>query len=367
MIFVKDMAKDNSGFPVLNSDVKRWEGACVGPTNLKNCEPNFHAFSQEDDSLLDLVPPSVMRQLKDKSNWSNRLLAANEIERILKQPSTAITNDKLKVVVDLIMTSVGDSQFKVSQKGLQVMVQLVSIIGKRIVPFLPILTPKILVKMSSTKGDLKKRGMALFQTLVEVVGPNKVAYEVCSCGIIHKTSRVREESINVIILSLLLSGSSRMHYPAVARDLVVCMADTKPKVRQAAFEAIALLTSKLDENEFEEVVALVADVHSRYATQQPSNITLMDAYYARLERHVLPSLNEQGLVQYSVIPVGSDGSVSANNSHYVGADVDWIVTPLVMTSQGQTHPLSPPSFRPYRSAGKRPWETEEHFEVNIEF
>ena len=374
MIFIKDMAKDNPVFPVLNGDVKHWEGACVGPANLTNCEPNFHAFAQED-TFMDLVPPSVMTQLKDKSNWSNRLSAANEIERILKQPSTAITNDNLTFVVELILTSMSDSQSKVSQKGLQVMVQLVSIVGKRILPFLPALTAKILVKMGSNKGDLKKFGMALFNVLMEAVGPAKVIVEVSSCGLTHKTSRVREEAVNVMILALLHRQNSGMHLPSVARELVVYMADAKPKVRQAAFEAMALLTSKLDDIEFNQVVALVGDVHTRHKLQHSSDLCLMDAYYARLERHSIPTLDEHGMVQYSVMPVSSDGAVSQTTSQHTGADVDWIVAPLKSTTTSHSQPVevgsyskatqrpSSPSFRPYRSAGKRPWETEGQSEV----
>ena len=369
------MAKDNSSFPVLNGDVKHWEGACVGPTSITNCEPNFTAFTQDESGLLDLVPPSVMTNMKDKSNWSNRLSAANEIERILKQPSTAITTDSLKKVVELILTSMGDTQFKVSQKGLQVMVQLIAIVGKRILPFLPALTPKVLTKMSSTKGDLKKLGMELFTVLMKTVGPAKVITEVSSCGLAHKTSRVREESINVVILGLLFSQTCSLPLRSVARELVPRMVDTKPKVRQAAFEAIALLTSKLDDSEFEQVIILVGEVHTRYKSQHLSDLSLMDAYYARLERHSVPSLDEQGRVQYSVAPINPDGSISQNSLYQTGADVDWIIAPLlstgsspqalgaVVSGRSSQRPSSPPSFRPYRSAGKRPWEVEDQSEV----
>jgi len=378
MIFVRNMAKDNSSYPVLNNDVKHWEGACVGPTSITNCEPNFHAFSQNDSTLLDLVPPSVMTNMKDKSNWSNRLSAANEIERILKQPSTAITTENLKNVVDLILTSMGDTQSKVSQKGLQVMIQLVTIVGKRISPYLPALTQKVLTKMSSTKGDLKKLGVELFTVLMEAVGPAKVITEVSSCGLAHKTSRVREESINVVILGLLFSQSTRLHLPSVARELVPRMTDTKPKVRQAAFEAIALLTSKLDDSEFEQLVILIGEAHTRNKPQHLSDLSLMDAYHARLERHSIPALDAQGRLQYSVAPINPDGSISQSSPYHTGADVDWIVAPLlttvsspqalgetVLSGRGSQRPPSPPSFRPYRSAGKRPWEVEDHNEVIV--
>lgn len=386
MISMQDMAKDNLGFPVLNSsDVQHWNRtACVGPANVKNGETNYHAFarsSSEEEMYLDIVPPSVVTMLNDKSNWSNRLSAASDIERILKQPSTAISNKNLKSVTDLISTSMSDPQLKVSQKGLQLMQQLIAIVGKRISPFVPTLTVKILVKMGSNKGDLRRSGMHLFKVLMEAVGPMKVVSEVANSGLRYKTSRVREEAINVIISALILYDNGGLQLLPIAKEVVICLTDGKPKVRQAAFEAIALLASKLVESEFSQVIGMISNLHKRNESMQEEglcDLNIMDAYHARLERHSIPTLDDEGTVRYSVVVLSPGRTGVQETLVYTGADIDWIMAATVpalthqpsvessalVQGKGTQRPNSP-SFRPYRSAGKRPWETDIKTEVIV--
>ena len=377
-----------SGFgTVKDSEPGKWnKTARVGPESHKNGEIDFHAFSLSptmEEMYLEFIPPSVAKMLNDKSNWNNRLSAVGDIEKSLKQMSTVLSDADLKHIVDLVAISVNDSQSKVSQKGLQVMEYLAMLVGKRLVPYLGSLTMKILTKVSSNKGNLKKAGMSLFKMLMDTIGPMQILKEVVNCGLRYKTARIREEAINVIISALLYYKNGGIQLLPLAKELISCMMDSKAKVRQASFEAMALITRRSEGSvEFEEVIEMVANAHRAVESRkshEESGLSLMDAFQSRLARELYPRLDENGLVQYSV-------SVLRSSSELLGPDVDWICAgtiPGASTGHLQSASKSPPlqvaqnppqpqhsaapmeaAFRPYRSAGKRPWETENKAEVN---
>lgn len=378
-----------------DSKLGKWDRtASVGPESAKTGETDFNAFSLSpvEEVYLEFIPSSVVAMLNDKSNLNNRLAAIGSIERTLKQTSSVLSDKDLKYVVDLISISVNDSQSKLSQKALQVMEYVVNLVGKRLTPYVAGLTPKVLTKVSSNKGNLKKAGMSLFKALMSATGPMLVLNEIMNSGLRYKTSRVREESINVIISAILHFENGEIQVIPIARELLPSMIDSKAKVRQASFEAVALISSRYVD-QLDEVVTIIATLHkASERTNKENGLSLMDAYHSRLARNAIPKLDENGLVQYSV-PI-----LKASQELYSGPDVDWIhagststggVTATTVSGRGPTvlnysqvnsqppPPQSsnilesdPPStFRPYRSAGKRPWETENKQEVGstVEF
>lgn len=358
------------------SNAGRWKkAATVGPESIKTGETDFNAFSPEEELFLEFVPTSVINMLKDKSSWNNRLAAVGEIDKMLRT-SSGLSHTDLKSIVDLILVAVNDSQSKVSQKGLQVMEYLVTLVGKGITPYLPSLTPKVLIKIGSNKANLKIAGMKLFKTLMGEIGPMVVLSEVANSGLKYKTSRVREESVNVIISGLIHYENGGLQLLPIAMALIPCMADGKAKVRQASFEALSLVTSRLEENELSDVITSVISTDKEYQSKNENAPSLTDAFQSRLARRVFPKLDEHGLIQYS-IPVLKTSSEAL----YTGPDVDWISAAVTSTgsTQLQMDSIFPPqlasgpssaassgppsTFRPYRSAGKRPWETDNKQEV----
>ena len=387
-VATKDMSEDLSSAMKDSRDPKLggWgRAACVGPESAKTGETDFNAFSLSpvEEVYLELIPSSVVAMLNDKSNLNNRLTAIGSVERTLKQTSSVLSDKDLKYVVDLISISVNDSQSKLSQKAMQVMEYVVNLVGKRITPYVAGLTPKILTKVSSNKGNLKKAGMSLFKVLMSATGPMLVLNEIVDNGLRYKTSRVREESINVIISAILHFENGEIQLIPIAREVIPSIIDGKAKVRQAGFEAVALISSRLVD-QLDEVVTIIATLYKENErTSKEDVLSLMDAYQSRLARNAIPKLDENGLVQYSV-PILKDQEL------YSGPDVDWIqhgftstgAVTAVASGRGGTDlkysqvnsqfpPQSsnimesdPPStFRPYRSAGKRPWETENKQEV----
>lgn len=351
--------------------------ACVAPESPKNVETNFHAFSSDSETKkMDLVPLSVVDMLSDKSDWNKRMLAICDIQSILKQSSDSeISPGNLREVVKLVTISINDSQSKISLRGLQVLEFLVNLVGKRIFPHMSNLTFKILTKIGSNRGDLKKAGMSVFKALMEACGPMQLFTEITRHDYKNR-NRVREEAVNVIISIVIYYENKGIDLVQIADKVVSFLTDSKAKVRQAAFEALALVSKNLEEKDLGIVVEKIAHLKP----QTYNGFCVMDAFYARLARESFPSIDKNGLVQHSV-PVMNPGSQVT----YTGADVDWITAPSAYPNHSQLEsgpsvppppptnlPTNPPAdpilpggtsqsmtFRPYRSAGKRPWETDE--------
>ena len=375
----KDVSEDFSSCAVVtdSGEVGKWNrGVCVGPENTRNKDTDFHAFSlsPEEELYLEFIPNSVAKKLVDKTNWNDRLWAIGEIERILTQASSnAMSDSDLNSIVGLILTSVGDSQLAVSHKGVQVLEVLVQLVRKRILPHLAAISSKLLSRLGSNRRNMKIKGtiMSLFKALMDATGPMTVLNNVSNHGLQNKNSRIREESVNVVIIALLHYQNGEIRLLNVARDIVQSMQDSRARVRQAAFEAIALISSQLMESDLRRIISMVVEMHrstlsSRSNAPQNGDVNLVDAFQARIARKLVPKLDNQELVQYSIHVLKPSVEVL-----YSGPDVDWISAgsggsasmqlqvdsnsppqPSSQSSQLSTVVPPPSSFRPYRSAGE---------------
>ena len=378
-------------------EVGKWsKRVCVGPESTRNKGTDFNAFSlsPEEHLYLESIPCVLAARLKSKADPNDKLTIINELEGLLLQSAmSGISDADVNPVVEQILTVVGDSQLTVSQKGVQVMEMFVGLVGKRISPHLASISLKLLSRLGSNRKNVKIKSaiMSLFRALMEAVGPMTVLNMVSSQGLQNRNSRIREESVNVFIIALLHYQKKEIQLLHVAKDIVRSMADSKARVRQAAFEAIALISSQLLESDLRRIISMVVEVHrssqssqSNRLNPQNDNLNLVDAFQARNARKLVPKLDSQGLVQYSVSVLKPSVEVL-----YSGPDVDWISAgsgssasmqlqvdsnspPQPSSSQGSSsqgsshlNTVAPPpsSFRPYRSAGKRPWETDGKQEV----
>lgn len=363
---------------VVLDDSLEWERSSVAPESSLSDDTDYFAFSRgsEEELYLGLFPKYVVNLLHDSASWKNRVSGVAKIQSVVDSVSDKTRLEKnLPLVLQLLSTPMGDSHFKVLQMGLELIECLVKKVGKSIQPHLPTLVKSVMPKIGSNKFVLKQAGMRVMLELMNVCRPEPVVMEVANFGLRHKTSRVREESINVIIAALLTFSGSEFHFNLIVRDLCPCMSDSKPKVRQASFEAMTLLCH-LEDTNLKEVVSNLASFHRGSSDKSPRSqkpmdnglvsdeMSLMDAFYTRISRKLLPTMNEAGLVQHG-LQVVNDKLPAAT-----GSDVAWIlsagesrsrakVSANGLDSSGHFQP-GESMFRPKLSAGKRlPWEKDQ--------
>ena len=348
-------------------EAKDWNGSVVAPENALNGTTDFSAFSPKQEELyLGLFPNWMVNMMQDKCNWKNRVSGISRIQSVIDSvPDNSLRCSDLAKVLEFVSSPMNDTHFKVNQMGLELLESFVRKVGKRIKPQITTLVTSILVKMGTNKYVIKQAGLRVLTELMRSSGPQLVVREIINCGLHHKTSRVREESINTITAALLTFPSSEFHVMSLARDLAPSMVDNKPKVRQASFECMALVCTRMERTDLKDVVSIIVAV-----TDAKTGASAMDAFHVRASRGCLPKLNADGLVEHAIPAVNCKLT-----SPYIGADVDWILSAggnkvqsngdasktqqSMYSNQRKTSVGNggAPVFRPYRSAGKRlPWE-----------
>jgi len=366
--------------------------ADVSPEDLKQ-DVNYAAFQDEGHTTRDIFPANVMSLLEDRSNWKNRESGITDILKSVREVKEAsLLQANSEALLSILTNCLNDSHFKIVLHAHEVLEEIISKIGPAVTHSLKPLVGCLVSKMGDNKFVTKQASMKIFMQLMQLLKPHPVVSEVLACGLRHKISRVREEAINIVIASLLTFPRTEFDLLLLAKEIAPCLVDNKQRVRQASLEVFALLAHSLGKGHVQPLVSAVASVERSYFGKELQDDGKVDngtslqgvmvAFQARLARRQLARLNGDGLVVHAVSVTGSSrGSVP-----YSGADVDWILaagnsgisscTPSAVrrrssllselqndpsganTSQGIT-PV--PTFRPYRSAGKRlPWEIDSH-------
>ena len=105
--------------------------------------------------------------------------------------------------------------------------------------------------------------------LMQILKPHQVVTEVLSCGLQHKISRVHEETINVVIASLLTFPRTEFDLLTLAKKVAPCLVDNKQCVRQASLEVFVLLAHYLGKGHLQPLVSAVVSVKQSYFGKEP--------------------------------------------------------------------------------------------------
>ncbi|XP_028409704.1 TOG array regulator of axonemal microtubules protein 1-like isoform X3 [Dendronephthya gigantea] len=305
------------------------------------------------------IPPGIMGKFKD-TDWRLKVIGIEELQAWLDNGTNLeILLPHLQHFISVLKELVNDSNFKVNLSCLQLFGAIIDKLGAKVEPVLEILVNVLCSKLGDNKNVMKQTNMQVFKKLMQNVSPKRVL-EVLKGNIKHRNSRVREETLNVIIASLLTFPSNTFDLPQLTNDIAPALLDPKSRVRHAALEAFAVISQLMGRSNLQPLVSSVDNIELNMGGDG-----VMAAVQARFARRQLPKLNMDGLVEYAV-PLPSSGSAKVNaNMSPRGADVEWILAAGV-SSDGPLSARSTPglsdsaSSSPHRhlSAGKSrlPWE-----------
>lgn len=126
--------------------------------------------------------------------------------------------------------------------------------------------------------------------LMGVVPPERVLPPLLAY-LQHSNSHIREMAINVLIQTLLSTPSQPLElYRSAFQALSIALADGKPKVKQAALEAMAVLHEAAGASSFSLLMG-EASLGDERAAQIEERI--------RQGRSALPTLSAEGLVEFT--------------------------------------------------------------------
>lgn len=278
------------------------------------CESTVDADLNEE-----YLPSGVMRKLKDP-DWRLKEKGIEELriwlERVM-EPVQLLPH--LEHFVGVLKELLGDSNFKVNLTSLQLVGTMIDKLGTNIEPILEPLVSALANKLGDNKNVMKQTNMQVFKKLMQNLSPKQVL-KVLKVNIKHRNSRVREETLNVIIAALLTFPSNEFDLPELTSNVAPALIDPKRRVRHAALEAFAVISQAMGPCNLHPLVSTVDNIEL-----QMGGDGVMAAVQARFARRQLPKLNSDGLVEYAM-PLPSAGSAKVNvNMSPRGADVEWIL------------------------------------------
>ena len=217
----------------------------------------------------------------------------------------------------------------------------------------------LIPRMSDPNKMVRKAVVQMVMRLMQATSP-VVVIGMMSDNVRHKSPRVRQLTVDIVTAALLTRPRNEFNLPALCAVAVPALADPKKGVRHAAMECVAVIAQALGAGKLQPLMTELAVLEAA----EPRCEGATAAVQARLARRQLPSVADDGLVDYAVLASGRGSST--------GADVDWVkggssyaVDSPVRSDSFEVKPrsTSPPPSRTYggvsaKSLSKLPWERE---------
>ncbi|CAD5121386.1 unnamed protein product [Dimorphilus gyrociliatus] len=161
--------------------------------------------------------------------------------------------------------------------------------------------PDALMKISIMKG---------FITLMHALTP-KIVVPFLADNLRHKNHKIRQETLNVIIATVLRFPSNDLNLGGICQLIAHTLVDPKKQVRLASLECFSSIAQSMGAGRREPLANAVDSVEL-----SSNGEGALAAVQARLARRLLPKINTNGLVEYAT-PL-------SNRNSFQGVDIDWI-------------------------------------------
>lgn len=343
--------------------------------------PNTNRAQYVESYEFGFIPVHVMADINDQDNFKNRAKGVEELRSRLQDMSSAdVTYTLLPHMMPFISflnNLLDDSNFKITTVTLEILCTLVEKLGQNVRQYLKPLSNALAKRMGDNKIVVRQSVMKVAMKMMQSYSAKPVLSVICE-NLQHKNSRVRQETINIVIAALLKFPSYDFDLPKICHVMAPTLTDSKRQVRQAALECLAVIAQTMGAGRLQPLVHAVDAVELRTEGEG-----VMVAVQARLARRQLPKLGSDGLVEYAILVPSSASSRSI--AQVQGADMDWMLSvggasssrlarsdtmelESVTSSARSTPSAGMPEgggstpARPFRSAGrgrnKLPWEEE---------
>ncbi|XP_040267579.1 TOG array regulator of axonemal microtubules protein 1 isoform X2 [Bufo bufo] len=364
--------QDNSYCDLSNEPVIQRSNSLSRPHSRTRNSAVFTSHPQDktyislSDSNLScgVIPKELQSRLLDLKDYKSRTRAIEELKYLIQGCDfSSVSYSNMVGFISFLCTLLDDSNFTVVLVTLDVLNCFVLNLGQGVKEFLRPIVSSTVKLLGDGKITVKQEYMKIYMRLMKVAGPYTVLTVLLE-NLKHKNSRVREEVVNICIVSLLTYPSEDFNLPFLACEIAPCLIDSKRRVRHATLEAFAVLAASMGTGK-SSLFKAVDEVEL-----QENGDGLMNAVNARLARKTLPRITPQGLVEYA-LPFPSSAQTRGTH-HLPGADTDWLLTGNRVQSghyQAADHggrggvPHIDPVARRMLSAGKGknkfPWESQD--------
>lgn len=221
----------------------------------------------------------------------SRLALGDALLNFLGNNVNSIECSDIGQFIDKLVPWLTCSNFKVAQKGLEIMTALVERMKNDFKPYVPTVCPAVVDRLGDSHESVREKAQAVLMTLLEkeVLTPQQL-FDRLGYSFSHKNSKVREEIMICLINTINLYGSNSIALSKLTPHLVKLLADQNIHVREQAFSTLIEMYRHVGDR-------LRSDIQKKYAsTINPSRLAPLMTKMEELRDSgaVLPTSNTEG-------------------------------------------------------------------------
>lgn len=221
----------------------------------------------------------------------SRLALGDALLNYLGNNINSIECNDIGQFIDKLVPWLTCSNFKVAQKGLEIMTALIERMKNDFKPYVPTVCPAIVDRLGDGHESVREKAQAVLMIILEkeVLTPQQL-FDRLNCSFTHKNFKVREEIMICLINTVNLYGSNSIGLSKLTPHLVKLLADQNIHVREQAFNTLIEIYRHVGDR-------LRLDIQKKYAsTINPSRLAPLMAKMEELRDSgaVLPTSNTEG-------------------------------------------------------------------------
>lgn len=200
-----------------------------------------------------------------QTDWKTRSEGCEQLRALVKSLHDATPLlPYLPNFLSLLDSLIDDNNFRISMTVLDIFRLLIDILQTNLPTYLRQIVHSVVKHVGDSKVVVRMENMRVFQRLVQTATPPAVIPILCE-NLNHRSSRVREDCINLIIYALITFPSYEFDLNDLAERVSGSVADPKRRVRQAALECMAAIAQFLGPAKLGSLMAAVDKVEVRHA------------------------------------------------------------------------------------------------------
>ncbi|CAG9326070.1 unnamed protein product [Blepharisma stoltei] len=253
--FLEKPDKRTSAFAFQSASI----GAIANAMSQGNSSDLFKE-SSKNGLVFGFIPPNLMVQLEDISNWRARVNAIEELENLVERMENYTeAYPFMAVFIRFLNKLLDDTNFKVMLSTLAIVYTIVSIPGISQQANISQIVPGCIKKLGDNKIAIRQAAFKVFQALLQEMKP-RVLFPHLIESLSSNNWHVREETIIVMIAAILLAKEDyEFNFSTLIGPLAKLLDDPKTKIRFVTTEALALLAQKLGVDTVNDELAPIVD------------------------------------------------------------------------------------------------------------
>jgi hypothetical protein len=232
-------------------------------SNTDKFQLDLDGLSSEHKQFGIFPNQTVVILCDDNNELRTRAQAVEELRLIVDDTHVDILPAVPHVggLLEFLAHLINDSSFKVSSPALDIVASLIdrfptSAVIANLQTFISVLARRIgdqsiFIRQTVTGTILK---------LMKISTPSLVLDSLCKAGLTHRDARIRQETLNFVIIALLIFPCSSFDLIKLAEVVCDLLIDGRRPVRQAALECIAVLAQRMGSSKRQALFAAVDKV-----------------------------------------------------------------------------------------------------------